>query len=76
LFSFCSICFMYVEDPYRAKRFRLYGPYGTREGLSLIRGMKRSLTEEQQKYVAETIVHELETTNWKIEQGAPSRPPA
>jgi phosphohistidine phosphatase SixA len=29
--------------------------------------MKRSLTEEQQEYVAETIVHELKTANRKIE---------
>jgi phosphohistidine phosphatase SixA len=40
---------------------------GLRKGLSLIRGMKRSLTEEQQEYVAETIVHELKTANRKIE---------
>lgn len=57
------------------KDFAFMVRMGLRKGLSLIRGMKRSLTEEQQAYVAETIVHELESTNWKIEQGAPSRPP-
>jgi hypothetical protein len=48
---------------------------GLRKGLSLIRGMKRSLTEDQQKQVAETIVHELESYNWKIEEGELGRPP-
>jgi hypothetical protein len=35
----------------------------------------RQLNEEQRKRVAETIVHELETTNWKIVLGEPARPP-
>jgi hypothetical protein len=43
------------------------------KGLSLVRGMKQ-LNEEQRRRVAETIVHELETTNWKITQGQPGRP--
>jgi hypothetical protein len=48
---------------------------GLRKGLSLIRGMRKELSQEQQERIAETIVHELETTNWKIEQGPPARPP-
>jgi hypothetical protein len=40
------------------------------KGLSLVRGMKQ-LNEEQRKRVAEFIVHELETTNWKVSLGGP-----
>ena len=40
------------------------------KALSLIRDMKRrSRAEERQKQAAETIIHELETTNWKIQEG-------
>lgn len=38
------------------------------KGLSSMRGV-RQLNEEQRKRVAETIVRELETTNWKISLG-------
>jgi hypothetical protein len=38
---------------------------GLRKGLSRIRGMKRSLTEEDQRKIAE------ETSNWKIALGPP-----
>jgi hypothetical protein len=44
------------------------------KGLSPIRNMKQ-LNETQRKKVAETIINELETTNWKIRLGEPSRPP-
>jgi hypothetical protein len=40
------------------------------KALSPIRGM-RQLNEEQRKRVAETIIHELEATNWKITHGEP-----
>jgi hypothetical protein len=63
------------KDPRERKTFVFMVRMGLRNGLSLIRGMKKSLDEDQQKRVAETIVHELETTNWKIEQGPPARPP-
>ena len=42
---------------------------GLRKGLSLIRGMRRSLTEDEQHKVAAAIVVHLESTNWRIEQG-------
>jgi hypothetical protein len=42
---------------------------GLRAGLKLIRGMRRSLSEEQQHIVAREIVDHLESTNWKIEKG-------
>jgi hypothetical protein len=38
------------------------------KGLSIVRGMKQ-LNEEQRKRVAETILNELESTNWKITLG-------
>jgi hypothetical protein len=43
---------------------------GLRKGLSLIRGMRRTLTEDQQRVVAGAIVEHLESRNWKIEQGS------
>jgi hypothetical protein len=44
---------------------------GLLKGLSLIRGMRRSLTEDEQHKVADAIVEHLEHNNWKIEQGFP-----
>jgi hypothetical protein len=43
-----------------------------RKGLSLIRGMRRSLNEDEQRTIADAIVIHLEQSNWKIEQGPPS----
>jgi hypothetical protein len=42
---------------------------GLRKGLSLVRAMRRSLTEDQQRVVAGAIVEHLEQSNWKIEHG-------
>jgi hypothetical protein len=42
---------------------------GLRKGLSLIRGMRRALTEDEQHRVATCIAEHLESSNWKIEQG-------
>ena len=36
---------------------------GLRKGLSLIRGMRRSLTEDEQHKVATAVVERLESTN-------------
>ena len=55
----------------KADKLRLSVVMGLRAGLKLIRGMRRSLTEEQQHVVAREIVDHLESTNWKIEQGVP-----
>jgi hypothetical protein len=46
---------------------------GLRKKLSLIRGMRRALTEDEQGKVATCIVEHLESTNWKIEQVRPGR---
>jgi hypothetical protein len=44
---------------------------GLRQGLRLIRGRRRAVTEEEQHKVAGKIVEHLESTNWRIEKGAP-----
>jgi hypothetical protein len=56
----------------RADELRLSVVMGLRDGLRLIRGMRRSLTEDEQHKVASAIVHHLESTNWKIEKGPPA----
>jgi len=47
---------------------------GLKKGLATVRSMRRALTEEDQERVAEAIVHELETNNWKVTLGEPGRP--
>jgi hypothetical protein len=53
----------------KADELRLTVVMGLRRGLKLCRGMRRSLTEEQQQVVAGAIVEHLEKSNWRIEQG-------
>jgi hypothetical protein len=53
----------------KADELRLSVLMGLRKGLSLIRGMRRSLTDDEQHKVADAIVKHLEKNNWKIEQG-------
>ena len=45
---------------------------GLRKGLKLVRGMRRSLSEEEQRRVSSKIAEHLELANWKIERGPPS----
>jgi hypothetical protein len=56
----------------KADELRLSVVMGLRQGLRLVRGMRRALTEEEQHKVAGAIVEHLESTNWKIEQGPPA----
>ena len=44
---------------------------GLRKGLARIRGMRRSLTEDEQEVIAKEIVEHLALSNWKIEAGPP-----
>jgi hypothetical protein len=44
---------------------------GIREGFDLIRGTRRSLTEDQERVVADAVVKHLERGDWRIERGAP-----
>jgi hypothetical protein len=55
----------------KAEDLRLSVVMGLRKGLKLIRGMRRSLSEEEQHKIAGAIVEHLEQSNWKIEQGPP-----
>jgi hypothetical protein len=55
----------------RTQDLRLSVVMGLRKGLRLVRGMRRSLTEDEQHKVADAIVEHLEQSNWKIEQGQP-----
>ena len=53
-----------------ADEFRFAFRMGLQKGLSLVRGMRRSLTEEEQKRVAGEIAAELQH-GWKIEPTPP-----
>jgi hypothetical protein len=63
--------FLSVSHVGKAEELRLSVLMGLRKGLSLVRGMRRSLTEEEQHKIAGAIVDHLEGHNWKIEQGPP-----
>ena len=52
----------------KADSLRLTVLMGLRKGLSLVRGMRRSLTDDEQHKVADAIVGHLERSNWRIEQ--------
>jgi hypothetical protein len=56
----------------RAERTGPCCQMGLRSGLRVIRGMRRSLTEDEQHKVASAIVQRLESANWKIGKGPPS----
>jgi hypothetical protein len=53
----------------KADELRLSVLMGLRKGLSLVRGKRRSLTEDEQHKIAGAIVEHLEESNWKIEHG-------
>jgi hypothetical protein len=44
---------------------------GLRKGLRLVRGMRRSLTDDEQVMIAQAIVKDLQLNNWKFEEGPP-----
>jgi hypothetical protein len=45
---------------------------GLRSGLKLCRGMRRALTEDEQKKIARVIVEEIASQNWRVERGPPA----
>jgi hypothetical protein len=53
----------------KADDLRLSVLMGLRKGLSLVRGMRRSLSDDEQHKVTGAIVEHLERSNWKIEKG-------
>ncbi len=59
--EFVLYSFAMWKDPRERKDFVFMVRMGLRKGLSLIRGMRKELTQEQQERIAETIAHELET---------------
>jgi hypothetical protein len=65
--SCCVLSFSFVWG--RADELRLSVVMGLRKGLSVIRGLRRSLTEDEQHKIADAIVDHLEQSNWKIEHG-------
>jgi hypothetical protein len=68
-FSVCSFVFGMTWT--RADDLRLSVVMGLRAGLKSVRGMRRSLTEDEQRKIADAIIAHLESTNWKIELGPP-----
>jgi hypothetical protein len=42
---------------------------GLRKGLALIRGARRTFSEDEQETIAKAIVDDLQRSNWKFEQG-------
>jgi hypothetical protein len=53
----------------KSDELRLSVLMGLRRELSLVRGMRRALADDEQHKVAGAIVEHLERSNWKIEQG-------
>jgi hypothetical protein len=59
----------------KADELRLSVLMGLRRGLRLVRGMRRSLTEDEQHRIAGAIVEHLEESNSKIEHGPVGKGP-
>jgi hypothetical protein len=57
----------------KSEELRFSVMLGLRKGLKLIRGARRTFTEDEQRIIAQAIVEDLEGSNWKIESGAPAR---
>jgi hypothetical protein len=55
----------------KAQDLRLSVVIGLRKGFRLVRGMRRSLSEDEQHKIAGAIVEHLDQSNWKIEKGPP-----
>jgi hypothetical protein len=62
---------MFTRYGGKAEELHLSVVMGLRKGLKLIRGIRRSLTEEEQHKIAGAIVDQLVDQNWKIEPGPP-----
>jgi hypothetical protein len=45
---------------------------GIREGFDLVRGTRGSLTEDQERVIADAVVKHLERADWRVERRAPS----
>jgi hypothetical protein len=56
-----------LEAPKHAPERR----YGPKKRAPVIRGVRRSLTEDEQHKLADAVVEHLEPNNWKIDKGEP-----
>jgi hypothetical protein len=45
---------------------------GIREGFDLVRGTRGSLSEDQERVIADAVVKHLEKGDWRSERGPPS----
>jgi hypothetical protein len=45
---------------------------GIREGFDLIRGTRGSLTEDQERVIADAVLKHLEKCDWRVGRGPPS----
>jgi hypothetical protein len=54
------------------EEFQLCIRRGVREGFDLVRGTRRSLTEDQERIIADAIMKHLEQGNWRVEGGPPN----
>jgi hypothetical protein len=45
---------------------------GIREGFDLVRGRRGSLSEDQERVIADAVVKHLERCDWRVERGPPS----
>ena len=45
---------------------------GVREGFDLVRGTRGSLTEDQERVIADAVVKHFERGDWRVERGPPS----
>jgi hypothetical protein len=52
-----------------AENLRFTIMLGLRKGLALIRGARRTFSEDEQQKIAAAIVDDLERSNWRFEQG-------
>jgi hypothetical protein len=54
------------------EELRLSIRMGIREGFDLVRGTRGSLSEDQERVIADAVVKHFEKGNWRIERGPPS----
>jgi hypothetical protein len=45
---------------------------GIREGFDLVRGTRGSLSEDQERVIADAVVKHLEKGDWRVERGPPA----
>jgi hypothetical protein len=45
---------------------------GIREGYDLIRGTRGSLSEDQERVIADAVLKHLEKVDWRVGRGQPS----